>query len=203
MSDDEIRQIVKTWLHTQNRKSYQLAEEVGIKPQTFYAQMSVRKISTNTKRALAQVVPEITFEEDFSDSSISERNDPVRLKIRSWLKHHGKTRQWLAEQCKVSVRTVHTWFTARGSVPVTQSLFIAELMKESASNTGFSIKMIPVSFSETEICIIQKFQERHPSIDLNMYGMHKILEFCVNTLTQDEQDRPALQGSYASAKQDM
>ncbi len=48
MSDDDIRILVKEWLQSQNRKSYQLAEEIGIRPQTFYAQMSVRKISANT-----------------------------------------------------------------------------------------------------------------------------------------------------------
>ena len=51
MSDDDIRILVKEWLQSQNRKSYQLAEEIGIRPQTFYAQMSVRKISANTKKA--------------------------------------------------------------------------------------------------------------------------------------------------------
>lgn len=50
MSDDDIRILVKEWLQSQNRKSYQLAEEIGIRPQTFYAQMSVRKISANTKK---------------------------------------------------------------------------------------------------------------------------------------------------------
>ena len=54
MSDDDIRILVKEWLQSQNRKSYQLAEEIGIRPQTFYAQMSVRKISANTKKALSR-----------------------------------------------------------------------------------------------------------------------------------------------------
>ena len=35
MSDDDIRILVKEWLQSQNRKSYQLAEEIGIRPQTF------------------------------------------------------------------------------------------------------------------------------------------------------------------------
>ena len=59
MSDDDIRTMVKEWLQCQNRKSYQLAEEIGIRPQTFYAQMSVRKISANTKKALSRIIPEL------------------------------------------------------------------------------------------------------------------------------------------------
>lgn len=38
--------------------------------------------------------------------------------------------------------------------------------------------------------IIHKFQKRHPEIDLPMYGMHKILELCVNVLVQDEHSNP-------------
>ena len=45
---------------------------------------------------------------------------------------------------------------------------------------------IPVNFPETEMEIVHKFQKLHPDIDLPMYGMHKILELCVNVLTQDE-----------------
>lgn len=41
-------------------------------------------------------------------------------------------------------------------------------------------------FPETEMEIVHKFQKLHPDIDLPMYGMHKILELCVNVLTQDE-----------------
>ena len=57
MSDDDIRILVKEWLQSQNRKSYQLAGEIGIRPQTFYAQMSVRKIAANTKKALSRIIP--------------------------------------------------------------------------------------------------------------------------------------------------
>ena len=163
MSDDDIRILVKEWLQSQNRKSYQLAEEIGIRPQTFYAQMSVRKISSNT-----------------------EECDPKKLRIKEWLRAHGKTRRWLAEQCRVSVRTVHTWFTARGNIPVTQYLFIDKLMSEGESWKVQLPNTIPVNFPETEMEIVHKFQKLHPDIDLPMYGMHKILELCVNVLTQDE-----------------
>lgn len=47
-----------------------------------------------------------------------------------------------------------------------------------------------MNFSETEMSIVHKFQERHPNIDLPMYGMYKILELCVNTLVQDEYAQP-------------
>ena len=120
MSDDDIRILVKEWLQSQNRKSYQLAEEIGIRPQTFYAQMSVRKISANTKKALSRIIPGLIPDSDLNPPSNTEECDPKKLRIKEWLRAHGKTRRWLAEQCRVSVRTVHTWFTARGNIPVTQ-----------------------------------------------------------------------------------
>lgn len=189
MSDDDIRTMVKEWLQCQNRKSYQLAEEIGIRPQTFYAQMSVRKISANTKKALAHIIPDLAADPDLNAPPDAEGCDPKKLKIKEWLRGHGKTRQWLAEQCRVSVRTVHTWFAVRGSIPVTQSLFIDKLMSEGEPWNVQLSNTIPVSFSETEMSIIHKFQEHHPDIDLPQYGMHKILELCVNVLLQDERVR--------------
>ncbi len=208
MSDDDIRILVKEWLQSQNRKSYQLAEEIGIRPQTFYAQMSVRKISANTKKALSRIIPGLVSDSDLNPPSNTEECDPKKLRIKEWLRAHGKTRRWLAEQCRVSVRTVHTWFTARGNIPVTQYLFIDKLMSEgeswkvqlpntipvnfpetemSSSAAPFlTDNTIPVNFPETEMEIVHKFQKLHPDIDLPMYGMHKILELCVNVLTQDE-----------------
>ena len=116
----------------------------------------------------------------------TEECDPKKLRIKEWLRAHGKTRRWLAEQCRVSVRTVHTWFTARGNIPVTQYLFIDKLMNEGESWKVQLPNTIPVNFPETEMEIVHKFQELHPDIDLPMYGMHKVLELCVNVLTQDE-----------------
>lgn len=190
MSDDDIRTMVREWLQCQNRKSYQLAEEIGIRPQTFYAQMSVRKISAKTKKALARIIPDLMSASDLNPAAPEEECDPKKLKIKEWLRAHGKTRQWLAEQCRVSVRTVHTWFAVRGSIPVTQSLFIEKLMGEEEPWKIQLPNTIPVSFSETEMYIIHKFQERHPDIDLPQYGMHKILELCVNILVQDEHMQP-------------
>ena len=190
MSDDDIRTMVKEWLQCQKRKSYQLAEEIGIRPQTFYTQMSVRKISAKTKKALSRIIPELADDADLNASSSEKENNPEKLKIKEWLRTHGKTRQWLAEQCRVSVRTVHTWFAFRGSIPVTQSLFIGKLMSEGEPWKIQISNTIPVIFSETEMSIIHKFQERHPEIDLPMYGMHKILELCVNVLVQDEYSNP-------------
>ena len=195
MSDDDIRTTVKEWLQSQNRKSYQLAEEIGIRPQTFYAQMSVRKISANTKRALSHVIPDLSSDEDLNIPPVAEEYDPKKIKIKEWLKEQGKTRRWLAEQCQVSVRTVHTWFAVRGSIPATQSLFIDKLMNEGGPLTVQLSNTIPVSFSETEMYIIHKFQERHPDIDLNTYGMHKILELCVNMLSQDEHEETSMPAS--------
>lgn len=186
MSDDDIRILVKEWLQSQNRKSYQLAEEIGIRPQTFYAQMSVRKISANTKKALSRIIPGLVSDSDLNPPSNTEECDPKKLRIKEWLRAHGKTRRWLAEQCRVSVRTVHTWFTARGNIPVTQYLFIDKLMSEGESWKVQLPNTIPVNFPETEMENVHKFQKLHPDIDLPMYGMHKILELCVNVLTQDE-----------------
>lgn len=199
MSDDNIRAMVKEWLQCQNRKSYELAEEIGIRPQTFYAQMSVRKISANTKKALARIIPDLMSDSDLNASAPAEECDPKKLKIKEWLRTHGKTRQWLAEQCRVSVRTVHTWFAVRGSIPVTQSLFIGKLMSEEEPWKIQLSNTIPVSFSETEMYIIHKFQERHPDIDLPQYGMHKILELCVNILVQDEHGAPAPPSGFTRA----
>ena len=186
MSDDDIRILVKEWLQSQNRKSYQLAEEIGLRPQTFYAQMSVRKISANTKKALSRIIPGLISDSESNPLSNTEGCDPKKIRIKEWLRAHGKTRQWLAEQCRVSVRTVHTWFTARGNIPVTQYLFIDKLMSEGESLKTQLPNTIPVNFPATEMEIVHKFQKLHPDIDLPMYGMHKILELCVNVLTQDE-----------------
>lgn len=186
MSDDEIRTMVKEWLHGRQLKSYQLAEKIGIRPQTFYAQMSVRNISARTKRALASVIPALKSEAPLNIPSPLEEHDPEKIKIREWLKKQGKTRQWLAEQCRVSVRTVHTWFTVRGNIPVTQSLFINKLMQESFPAEHQFSNTILVSFSDTEMGIIHQFRESHPTIDLNVYGTHKILELCINMLTLDQ-----------------
>ena len=82
MSDDDIRTMVKEWLQCQNRKSYQLAEEIGIRPQTFYAQMSVRKISANTKKALSRIIPELAADADLNASSSEKENNPEKLKIK-------------------------------------------------------------------------------------------------------------------------
>ena len=171
MSDDDIRILVKEWLQSQNRKSYQLAEEIGIRPQTFYAQMSVRKISANTKKVLSRIIPGLVSDSDLNPPSNTEECDPKKLRIK---------------ECRVSVRTVHTWFTARGNIPVTQYLFIDKLMSEGESWKVQLPNTIPVNFPETEMEIVHKFQKLHPDIDLPMYGMHKILELCVNVLTQDE-----------------
>ena len=77
-------------------------------------------------------------------------------------------------------------FTARGNIPVTQYLFIDKLMSEGESWKTQLPNTIPVNFPATEMEIVHKFQKLHPDIDLPMYGMHKILELCVNVLTQDE-----------------
>lgn len=196
MSDEDIRIIVKEWLKCQNRKSYQLATEIGIRPQTFYAQMSVRKISAHTKKALARIIPDLISDPDLNAPDAAKECDPKKLKVKEWLRTHGKTRQWLAEQCRVSIRTVHTWFAVRGSIPVTQSLFINKLMSEGEPWNIQLSNTIPVSFSETEMFLIHKFQERHPDIDLPAYGMHKILELCVNMLVQDEHVQPVPSSSF-------
>ena len=90
MSDDDIRILVKEWLQSQNRKSYQLAEEIGIRPQTFYAQMSVRKISANTKKALSRIIPGLIPDSDLNPPSNTEECDPKKLRIKEWLRAHGK-----------------------------------------------------------------------------------------------------------------
>ena len=84
MSDDDIRILVKEWLQSQNRKSYQLAEEIGIRPQTFYAQMSVRKISANTKKALSRIIPGLVSDSDLNPPSNTEECDPKKLRIKEW-----------------------------------------------------------------------------------------------------------------------
>lgn len=83
MSDDEIRATVREWLQCQHCKSYQLAGEIGIRPQTFYAQMSVRKISDNTKRALARIIPALMSEPDLRLSSFRIETTPNASKSRS------------------------------------------------------------------------------------------------------------------------
>lgn len=83
MSDDDIRILVKEWLQSQNRKSYQLAEEIGIRPQTFYAQMSVRKISANTKKVLSRIIPGLVSDSDLNPPSNTEECDPKNSESRN------------------------------------------------------------------------------------------------------------------------
>jgi len=82
MSDDDIRIQVKEWLQSQNRKSYQLAEEIGIRPQTFYAQMSVRKISAHTKKALSRIIPGLISDSEQNPLPHTEECDPKKIRIK-------------------------------------------------------------------------------------------------------------------------
>lgn len=57
MTDEQIRKIVKDWLRENGRTQAELASQIGLKPQSFRAQMSKSKISSQTKLALMNIIP--------------------------------------------------------------------------------------------------------------------------------------------------
>ena len=57
MTDEQIRKTVKDWLKENGRTQAELASKIGLKPQSFRAQMSKSKISSQTKLALMNIIP--------------------------------------------------------------------------------------------------------------------------------------------------
>lgn len=57
MTDEQIRKTVKDWLRENGRTQAELASQIGLKPQSFRAQMSKSKISSQTKLALMNIIP--------------------------------------------------------------------------------------------------------------------------------------------------
>lgn len=57
MTDEQIRKTVKDWLRENGRTQAELASKIGLKPQSFRAQMSKSKISSQTKLALMNIIP--------------------------------------------------------------------------------------------------------------------------------------------------
>ena len=54
--------------------------------------------------------------------------------IKKWLKETGKDCNWLAEQCRVSIRTVYGWMSVRRKIPAKSLARIRELMAWIASH---------------------------------------------------------------------
>ena len=61
MTDDQIRKTVKSWLKENRQTQAELAEKIGIKYQSFRAQMSTTKISAQTKLALMNILPTLSY----------------------------------------------------------------------------------------------------------------------------------------------
>ena len=57
MTDEQIRKTVKDWLKENGRTQAELASKIGLKPQSFRAQMSKSKLSSQTKLALMNIIP--------------------------------------------------------------------------------------------------------------------------------------------------
>jgi hypothetical protein len=53
--------------------------------------------------------------------------------IKTWLKHSGQTREWLATQCRVSPTTVDGWLSANRRIPGPSLAIIEELMNNKRS----------------------------------------------------------------------
>lgn len=60
MTDDQIRKTVKSWLRENGQTQAELAAKIGLKPQSFRAQMSKSKISSQTKLALMNIIPSLS-----------------------------------------------------------------------------------------------------------------------------------------------
>lgn len=60
MTDDQIRKTVKSWLRENGQTQAELAAKIGLKPQSFRAQMSKNKISSQTKLALMNIIPSLS-----------------------------------------------------------------------------------------------------------------------------------------------
>ena len=57
MTDEQISKTVKDWFRENGRTQSELASQIGLKPQSFRAQMSKSKISSQTKLALMNIIP--------------------------------------------------------------------------------------------------------------------------------------------------
>lgn len=55
---------------------------------------------------------------------------PSKMAVKSWLKSTGKNRDWLADKCGVSKRTVDCWMAASGTIPARAILVLQDLMAD-------------------------------------------------------------------------
>lgn len=54
--------------------------------------------------------------------------DVYKKEIKTWLKAHGKSREWLAEQCYVNKRTIDEWLSSRGIIPEAKKALIENIL---------------------------------------------------------------------------
>lgn len=55
---------------------------------------------------------------------------PSKMAVKEWMKATGKNRDWLANKCGVSKRTVDCWFAASGNIPARAILVLQGLMAD-------------------------------------------------------------------------
>lgn len=70
--------------------------------------------------------------------------------VKKWLAREGKTREWLAEQCDVSVRTVNNWLGSERPIPAKAVLVIERLMNFQQTPHPSAENNIVLSFSRAD-----------------------------------------------------
>jgi hypothetical protein len=81
--------------------------------------------------------------------------NPTKDQIKIWLKHPGRSRKWLSNECDVSINTVNNWLSTAIEIPPKQLIRIAQLMaapeeKPPASVPVESVLVIKTTPAENE-----------------------------------------------------
>lgn len=77
--------------------------------------------------------------------------DVYKKEIKTWLKAHGKSREWLAEQCYVNKRTIDEWLSSRGVIPEAKKALIENILHPPAPQVAPGKISLGVSHLSLEI----------------------------------------------------
>ncbi len=70
----------------------------------------------------------------------------TKERIKDWLKAFGHTREWLAGECDVSVKTVNNWLSSPQDIPAAKLRLIERLTQEDeAAEAARRQKLIPTA----------------------------------------------------------
>lgn len=73
---------------------------------------------------------------------MNNSQEDLKEEVKNWMKSHGYSREWLAEQCGVQKSAVDEWFKKRRRIPETAERLIKQLMHSEVEADDFS-KILP------------------------------------------------------------